>query len=135
MGADSFTGVVVCTFKRHNSTSTVYKYTIIEGQCPENYYKNIEKFKNIYDLNNLTWTTSKSKIYEIANGNELVYPTQHGIISLDYTREETLEYKIMYTSEYNKLITIKNILCVGFDFILNIIYLLFIIKLYMNLYH
>ena len=133
MGADDFTGVVVFTFKRYNST--IHKYTIINGQCPEKYINNIETFKNIYDLNNLTWTSSQTKAYEIANDSEKIYPTIHGIIKFDYTKEETLEYKIMYSSEYKKLISIKHISYIGFNVILHILYLLFICKLYYNLYN
>ena len=133
MGSDDFTGIIKFIFKKNNEI--YYKYTIINGQCPENYYKSIDKFKEHFDLNNLFWTNSKTKIYQIANENEISYPTSHGIISIDYTKEEPLEIKIMYSSEYKYLNGIKNVSYIGFNFIINILYLLFIIKLYSNLYY
>ena len=133
MGSDTFTGIVSFIYKKHNTTT--YKYAIINSQCPINYIKNLEHFKNIYDLNSLVWTTSKTKIYEIAYENENLYPTTHGIVSIDYTKDEPLEIKIMYSSEYKNLIVIKNVLSVGFNVILHIVYLVFIIKLYSNLFY
>jgi len=133
MGSDDFTGIVLFMFKKPQTT--IYKYAIIKGQCPENYKKSIDEFKNIYDLNNLIWTTSKAKAYDIAIENENIYPTSHGIILIDYTNVEPIETKIMYASEYNYLNGIKNISYIGFNVILHTLYLLFIIKLYSNLYY
>ena len=133
MSSDAFTGVVKFIFKKNNET--YYKYTIINGQCPENYNNSIDKFKEHYELNNLFWTTSKTKIYEIANENEKTYPTIHGIILIDYTKAEPLETKIMYSSEYKYLNGIQNITYIGFNIIIHILYILFILKLYSNLYY
>ena len=133
MDSEDFTGIVLFMFKK--TQTTVYKYAIIRSQCPETYKKSIDKFKNIYDLNNLEWTTSKSKAYEIANENEKNHTTSHGIVLLDYTNIEPIETKIMYSSEYKYLNGIKNVSHIGFNIILHTLYLLFIIKLYSNLYY
>lgn len=133
MGSDDFTGIFKFIFKKNNET--IYKYTIINGQCPDNYYNSIKHFKEHFELNNLLWTTSRTKIYQIADENEILYPTTHGIILIDYTKEEPLEIKIMYSSEYKHLNGIKNISYIGFNCIIHIVYILFIIKLYSNLFY
>ena len=133
MGSDNFVGVVSFIYKRNSET--IRKYTIINGQCPENYFNSIEKFKEHFDLNTLFWTTSKTKIYEIAKENENLYPTSHGVVTIDYTNEEPLETKIVYSSEYKHINGIKYILYNGFNIILHILYLLFMCKLYYNLYY
>ena len=133
MGADNFIGVVIFNFKKNNVL--IRKYTIINGQCPENYLYCIEKFKEHFELNSLFWTTSKNKIYEIARDNQNLYPTSHGVITIDYTNEEPLENKIMYSSEYKHINGIKYGLYNGFNLILYILYLLFMYKMYSNLYY
>jgi hypothetical protein len=133
MSEDSFIGVIKFVFKQNYNT--LIKYTIINSEYPENYRKSIKNFKKNYDINNLLWLTSKTEAYEIANMNDSMYPTAHGIISIDYTKEETLETIIMYSSEYRYLNGIKNISSIGFNFIINVLYLLFIIKLYSNLFY
>jgi len=133
MGSDDFTGIVKFIFKKNNET--VYKYTIINGQCPENYYNSIDIFKEYFDLNNLYWTTSETKIYNLADEYEKSYSTKHGIILIDYTKKEPLEIKIVYSSEYNYLNGLKNLFYIGFNIIIHIIYILFIIKLYSNLFY
>jgi hypothetical protein len=134
MGADTFTGIVSFMCKNGNNNNRLYKFAIINNQCPDNYIGNIEKFKEFYDLNNLNWIRSYNKAYEIAEESEKIYPTQHGIISIDYTKDEPLEIKIMYASEYKKLLSIKNLIYIIFNFTIYLIYLLFMIKLYTNLH-
>ena len=133
MNQDTFTAVIKFVFKENYNT--IIKYTVINNECPENYRKSIVNFKKNYDINTLIWLKSKIKAYEIANINESMYPTTHGIISIDYTKEETLESIIMYASEYKYLNGLKNALQLGFSFIIHVLYLLFIIKLYSNLYY
>ena len=48
----------------------------------------------------------------------------------NYTKEEYLVNKIMYAADYRYLIGLKHILYYGFNSILAILYLAFIIKLY-----
>jgi hypothetical protein len=133
MKEDTFTAVIKFVFKENYNT--IIKYTIINNECPENYRRSIDNFKKNYDINTLLWLKTKIEAYEIANMNESMYPTTHGIISIDYTKEEPLECIIMYSSEYKYLNGLKNILSLGFSFIINVLYLLFIIKLYSNLYY
>jgi hypothetical protein len=133
MGADNFIGVVSFNFKRHNEI--ICKYAIIHGQCPENYLYSLDKFREHFDLNTLYWTTSKDKIFKIARENQNLFQTSHGIITIDYTDEEPLENKIMYSSEYKHINGIKYGLYNGFTIILYILYLLFMYKMYSNLYY
>ena len=132
MGSDNFTGIVSFICKEGNTT--IIKYTIIYSQCPEN-FDSIKHFKSLFDVNELNWSKSKTKIYECAQYKEKIYHTKHGIIEIDYTKEEPLENRIMFSSEYKKLITIKNLLYNCFNVILHLLYLLFIIKLIHNLYY
>ena len=127
MSQHTFTGIFSFTFIEGNSI--IYKYTTTQCTDPRK-YKTLEKFKNEFDLNNLWWTTSIDAIYDSAKINENIRPTSHGIVKIDYTKEEYLTTKIMYVDEYRYLLAIKNILCYGFNFILTILYLAFIIKLY-----
>lgn len=134
MGSDTFTGVVVFTCIKGNTT--LKYYTIISSQCPENFRESIDLFKKYYDLNNLYWTTKKPKAYEIAEYNENTKPTKHGIIYIDYTKYvETIETKIMYSSEYKDLIKFKNVLEVSLNVFLYMFYIAFMYKLYSNLFY
>ena len=128
MSVNTFTGIYVMTFIEGNN-NIVYKYTTIRSINPRN-FKTLEKFKNEFDLNTLYWTSSIDDIYELAKKNEHNYPTGHGIVKIDYTKEEYLVNKIMYADDYRYLIGLKHILYYGFNFILTILYLAFIIKLY-----
>ena len=51
----------------------------------------------------------KDEILEIANTNEKNYPTSHGVVNIDYTKEEYLVNKIMYYDDYTYLISLKTI--------------------------
>ena len=133
MGADNFTGIVSCLCKQGHITET--RYTIIQAQCPKNYVESFEHFKSVYDPNELNWINSKTQIYETAKLNEELCPTQHGIVKINYTKEEILETKIMFSSEYKKLNGIKNAIYIIFNFTTYLIYLLFMIKLYSNLHY
>ena len=133
MGSDTFTGVILLTFIKDNMALT--KYTIISGQCPENYSKSIEKFKLYYDLNKLYWTSLKSKAYEIALKTENIKKTTHGIFTIDYTNEEPIEMKIMFLSEYKNTLRFKNLLESSFNILIYIFYVLFMLKLYSNLFY
>ena len=136
MGSDNFTGVVKFIIKKNNET--FYKYTIINAQCPDDYHNFIDNFKRFFDVNNLYWTTSEIKIYDLADEYEKKHPTNHGIILIDYTKAESLEMRIMYSSEYKYLNGIKNISYFAytcFNIIIHILYILFILKLYSNLYY
>jgi len=134
MDSETFTGIVAITCIKGNAT--LKYYTIINSHCPNNFHKSIEMFKKYYDLNNLYWTTKKSKAYEIAEHNEKINTTTHGIVNIDYTRYvETIEMRMMYSSEYKDLMRYKYVIESSFTIVLHILYLLFIYKLYCNLYY
>ena len=134
MGSDTFTGIVSITCIKGNTT--LKHYTVINSQCPNDFNNSIDMFKKYYDLNNLYWTTKKSKAYEIAEYNEKKNPTKHGIINIDYTRYvETIEMRIMYSEEYKDLMRYKYVIESSFTIVLHTLYLLFIYKLYCNLYY
>lgn len=130
MAPHTYTGIFAFTFIEDNNI--IYKYTSIQSTDPRK-YKTIDKFKNEFDLNTLWWTPSIDEIYDVAKSNENIRPTYHGIIKMDYTKEEYLTTKIMYVDEYKYLIGIKNILYYGFHSIIAILYLAFLIKLYNSL--
>ena len=130
MSQHTFTGIFSFTFIEGNSI--IYKHTTTQCTDPRK-YKTLEKFKNEFDLNNLWWTTSIDAIYDSAKINENIRPTSHGIVKIDYTKEEYLTTKIMYVDDYKYLSAIKNILYYGYNFILTILYLAFFIKLYNSL--
>jgi hypothetical protein len=130
---DTFTGIVSFICKKNNKT--MYKYTIINNQCPEKFKNNIAHFNKFYDLNELYWSSSLKKANEIAFETEKICPTSNGIVEIDYTKEEPIETSIMYSSEYKQLNFIKHILFYGFNIVIHIVYLLFIIKLYFNLFN
>jgi hypothetical protein len=128
MTTHTYTGIFAMTFLGNNN-NIIIKYTTIRSTEPRK-FKTLEKFKDKFDLNTLYWTSSIDEIYEIAKTNEQKQPTSHGIVKIDYTKEEYLVDKIMYADEYKYLIGIKHILYYGFHSIIAILYLAFIIKLY-----
>ena len=132
MGADNFTGIVKFNCIKKNKYIT--KYTIIQSQSPNN-YKSLDHFKKYYDLNTLTWYKTHLKAQEIANKNEEIYTTQHGIIYIDYTHMEPLELKLMYSNDLKQIIITQNIISGVFNYILYILYLIFMLKLLSNLYY
>ena len=132
MGADNFTGIVKFNCIKKNNYIT--KYTIIQSQSPNN-YKSLDHFKKYYDLNTLTWYKTHLKAQEIANKNEEIYTTQHGIIYIDYTHMEPLELKLMYSNDLKQIIITQNIISGVFNYILYILYLIFMLKLLSNLYY
>ena len=130
---DTFTGIVSFIGKKNNKTT--YKYTIINNQCSEKFKNNIAYFNKFYDLNELYWSSSLKKANEIAFETEKLSPTSNGIIEIDYTNEEPIETNIMYSSECKKINFIKHLLFYGFNIVIHTVYLLFIIKLYSNLFY
>ena len=132
MGADNFTGIVKFNCIKKNKYIT--KYTIIQSQSPNN-YKSLDHFKQFYDLNKLTWYKTHSKAQEIADKNEEIYTTQHGIIYIDYTHMEPLEIKLMYSNELRQLITTQTLISGLFNYFLYLLYLIFMIKMISNLYY
>ena len=132
MGADNFTGIVKFNCIKKNKYIT--KYTIIQSQSPNN-YKSLDYFKKCYDLNTLTWYKTHLKAQEIANKNEEIYTTQHGIIYIDYTHMEPLEYKLMYSNDLKQIVITQNVISGVFNYILYILYLIFMVKLLSNLYY
>ena len=132
MGADNFTGIVKFNCIKKNKYIT--KYTIIQSQSPNN-YKSLDHFKKCYDLNTLTWYKTHLKAQEIANKNEEIYTTQHGIIYIDYTHMEPLEYKLMYSNDLKQIVITQNVISGLFNYILYILYLIFMLKLLSNLYY
>jgi len=115
-----------------SSNNITIKYTTIKSTDPRK-FKTLDKFKHYVDLNTLFWSSSKDEILEIAKTNEKNHPTSHGIVNIDYTKEEYLVNKIMYYDDYTYLISLKHILSNGFNFIIYMLYMLFLIKLYNNL--
>ena len=91
--------------------------------------------KKQYDLNKLTWYKTHSKAQEIADKNEEIYTTQHGIIYIDYTHMEPLEIKLMYSNELKQLITTQTLISGLFNYFLYLLYLIFMIKMISNLYY
>ena len=132
MGADNFTGIVKFNFIKKNKYVT--KYTIIQSQSPNN-YKSLDHFKKFYNLNKLTWYKTHIKAQEIADKNEQIYTTQHGIIYIDYTHMEPIELKLMYSTELKQLVTTQTLISGLFNYVLYIIYIMFMIKLLSNLYY
>ena len=132
MGADNFTGIVKFNFIKKNKYVT--KYTIIQSQSPNN-YKSLDHFKKFYDLNKLTWYKTISNAQEIADINEKIYTTQHGIIYIDYTHMEPIELKLMYSNELKQLVTTQTLISGLFNYVLYIIYIMFMLKLLSNLYY
>ena len=127
----TYHGIFAMTFIGSNN-NIIIKYTTIQSIDPRK-FKTLDKFKHEFDLNTLLWTSSIDEIYDIATLNEKKYPTAHGIVRIDYTKEEYLVNKIMYVDEYKYLIGLKHILYYGYNFILTILYLAFFIKLYNSL--
>ena len=132
MGADNFTGIVKFNCIKNNKYIT--KYTIIQSQSPNN-YKSLDHFKKVYDLNTLKWVKTQLKAQEIANKHEEMYTTQHGIIYIDYTHMEPLEYKLMYSNDLKQIVITQNVISGVFNYILYILYLIFMVKLLSNLYY
>jgi hypothetical protein len=132
MGADNFTGIVKFNCIKNNKYIT--KYTIIQSQSPNN-YKSLEHFKKLYELNKLQWYKTLIKAQEIADTNEEIYTTEHGVIYIDYTNTEPLEIKLMYSTELKQLITTHTLINGIFNYILYIIYIIFMLKLLSNLYY
>lgn len=131
MSKYTYHGIFSMNFIDSNNNITI-KYTTIRSSDPYK-FKTLEKFKHYIDLNTLFWTSSIDEIIDIAKSNEKKQPTYHGIINIDYTKEEYLVNKIMYSNEYIYLTLLKHILTNGFNFIIYMLYILFIIKLYNNL--
>ena len=128
MSVHTFNGIFAMTFL-DSKNNIVIQYTTVRSTDPRK-FKTLEKFKHNFDLNTLYWTSSIEYIQDLAKLNELNNPTSHGIVKIDYTKEEYLVNKIMYADEYTYLIGLKHILYYGFNSILAILYLAFIIKLY-----
>ena len=131
MGSDDFTGIVKFNCIKYNKHITIY--SVIQAQCPTN-YKSLDHFKKYYDLNTLTWNKKIITAQEIADKNEENYTTQHGIIYIDYTNTEPLEFKLMYSTELKQLITTQNVISSIFNYFLYLLYLIFMIKMIHNLY-
>jgi hypothetical protein len=132
MGSDTFTGIVKFSCNKNNKNITIY--TIIERQCPEN-YKSLDHFKQWHELNNLKWTKKLTKVKKSAKQKEENSPTYHGIITIDYTNFEPLEFQIMYSNQYKQLITTQTIIYSIYNYLIYLIYLIFMIKLLHNLYY
>lgn len=132
MGADNFTGIVKFNCIKNNKYITIY--TIIQSQCPNN-YKSLDHFKKLYDLNKLKWIKTHLKAQEMADINEEMYTTHHGIIYIDYTHMEPLELKLMYSNELKQITTTQNVIAGLFNYLLYFIYLVFMLKLLHNLYY
>ena len=132
MGADTFTGIVKFNCIRYNKHMPIY--SIIVGQCPEN-YSSLEHFKKCHDLKNLKWTTKLSKAKENAKEKETLSYTQHHVITIDYTNSEPLVMTVMYDNNLKQLITIQTIICSIYNYLLYIIYIIFMLKLLNNLYY
>ena len=81
----------------------------MKRQCPEN-YKSLDHFKQWHELNNLKWTKKLTKVKKSAKQKEENSPTYHGIITIDYTNFEPLEFQIMYSNQYKQLITTQTII-------------------------
>ena len=132
MSAENFTGIVKFNCNKNNKNMIIY--TIIERQCPEN-YKSLEHFKKNHDLINLKWTKNIKKANIIAHKKEEIYPTKHGIIMIDYTNLDPLEFKIMYHNELKELITTQTVIYGIYKYLLYLIYIIFMLKLLSNLYY
>jgi hypothetical protein len=132
MSTDTFTGIFIFNCIKNNTHKC--KYTIIQSQCPDN-YKLLEHFKKYHDLNNCNWINSREKAKAFAILNEQTYSTQNGIVIIDYTHTEPIEMKIMYSSEFNQLISTKYTISSIFTYFLHFLYLIFMIKLIQNLYY
>ena len=132
MGADNFTGIVKFNCIKKNKYINIY--TIIQSQSPNN-YKSLDHFKKFYDLNKLKWCKTVIKAQEIAAKHEDMYSTQHGIIHIDYTNTESLEFKLMYSNELKQITTTQNVISGVFNYFLYLIYIIFMLKLLHNLYY
>ena len=132
MGADTFTGIV--KFNCIKKNKYINLYTIIQGQSPNN-YKSLDHFKLFYDLNKLTWYKTLIKVQENAAKNEEIYTTKHGVIYIDYTNTEPLEYKLMYSSELKQSTIITKLIDAIFHYFLYLLYILFMLKLFHNLFY
>jgi len=132
MGAENFTGIV--KFNCIKKNKYINLYTIIQAQYPNN-YKSLDHFKLFYDLDKLQWYKTLIKAQEIADKNEEIYTTKHGIIYIDYTHTEPLEYKLMYSSELKEATTISKLIDAIFNYFLYLIYILFMLKLLHNLFY
>jgi hypothetical protein len=132
MGSDTFTGIVKFNCNKNNKNVTIY--TIIERQCPEN-YKSLDHFKKCHELSNLKWTKKLTKATHIAKKKEENSPTHHGIITIDYTYFEPLEFQIMYSNQFKQLITTQTIIYSTYNYIIYLIYIVFMLKLLSNLYY
>ena len=124
----TYHGIFAMTFIGSNN-NIIIKYTTVQSIDPRK-FKTLQNFKDNVDLNTLYWTSSLDEVYDIATLNEKKYPTAHGIVRLDYTKEEYLVNKIMYVDEYKYLIGLKHILYYGFNSVIAMLYLAFLIKLY-----
>ena len=132
MGSDTFIGIVKFNCNKNNKHITIY--TIVERQCPEN-YKSLEHFKKYHELSNLKWSKKLNKIIQIAKKKEESCPTQHGIITIDYTNCEALEFQIMYSNQFKQLITTQTVIYSIYNYLIYLIYLVFMLKLLSNLYY
>ena len=132
MGSDTFTGIVKFNCNKNNKHITIY--TIIERQCPEN-YKSLDHFKKFHELNNLKWTKKLNKVQQSAKKKEENSPTYHGIITIDYTHFEPLEFQIMYSNQFKQLVTTQSVIYSTYNYILYLIYIVFMLKLLNNLYY
>ena len=132
MGADTFTGIVKFNCNKNNENIIIY--TIIERQCPEN-YKSLDHFKKYHELSNLKWTEKFNKVQKSAEKKEKYTPTQHGIVTIDYTNLEPLEFQIMYSKQFKQIISTQTVICGIYNYIIYIIYIVFMIKLLSNLYY
>ena len=132
MGSDTFTGIVKFRCNKNNKHITIY--TIIERQCPEN-YKSLDHFKKFHDLSNLKWTKKINKVKQSAKKKEDNSPTHHGIITIDYTHFEPLEFQIMYSNQFKQLVTTQTVIYSIYNYLLHLIYIVFMLKLLSNLYY
>jgi hypothetical protein len=132
MGSDTFTGIVKFRCNKNNKHITIY--TIIERQCPEN-YKSLDHFKKFHDLSNLKWTKKINKVKQSAKKKEDNSPTHHGIINIDYTNFEPLEFQIMYSNQFKQLVTTQTVIYNTYNYIIYLIYIVFMLKLLSNLYY
>jgi hypothetical protein len=132
MGADTFTGIVKFNCNKNNKHSIIY--TVIERQGPEN-YKSLDHFKKYHDLSNLKWSKNLSKIQNSVKKKEEKSPSTHGIITIDYTNLEPLEFQIMYSNQFKQLVTTQSVIYSTYNYILYLIYIVFMLKLLNNLYY
>ena len=117
-------------------TNRIFNYNRFQYllESPNN-YKSLDHFKKFYDLNKLKWCKTVIKAQEIAVKHEDMYSTQHGIIHIDYTNTESLEFKLMYSNELKQITTTQNVISGVFNYFLYLIYIIFMLKLLHNLYY